>query len=101
MTVETDLYTAITGDGTISGVIGTRFYPAISPDAVVYPLMVYNTISGVPLASNGCNQSRIQLDIYAGTYAVVKSLRDAVQVLANATGDWTYVEVPDDYVEEE
>jgi len=97
MTVETDMYTALTDDSTISGIISDRVYPAISPDNRTYPLIVYNVVSTVPIGSSGCTRARIQLDIYAGTYAVVKSIRDALQVLADATGNWTYVEGPDDY----
>ena len=101
MTVETDVYDALTGDGTISGQVGTRVYPAISPPAVTYPLIVYSTISAVPNGSNGCVRTRIQLDVYAATYAVVKTIRGGVQALADATKNWTYVEGPDDYEDEE
>lgn len=101
MTAETDLRTALKDDATIVGQVGTRIYPAISPPDVTYPLIVYSNISGVPRASTGCVQVRIQLDIYASTYAVVKAIRDAVQVLADGTGNWTYTEGPDDYEDEE
>lgn len=101
MAVESTFYSAVTGNGAIAALVSDRVYPAVAPPSRTYPLIVYSTISGVPDASDGCELVRIQADIYASTYSSVKAIRDAVQALAEATGNWTYVEGPDDYEDEE
>lgn len=101
MAIESTVYTALTGDATIGGIVSTRVYPVTAPDNRTFPLIVYSVISGVPAGSTGWVRSRVQLDMYATTYAVVKSLRDAVQVLADATGHWTYIGGIDDFEETE
>lgn len=97
MSVETDFYSAITGDGTISALIGTRLYPAILPDDVTFPAMVYTVISDVPTGSGICLQSRVQVDCYAVSYATVKAMRDAVLALNKTTVSWSYVGGSDFY----
>lgn len=101
MAVESNFYSAMTGDATIGGIISTRCYPGIAPPSRVYPLVVYDIVSGVPDASHGQELVRIQADLYAATYASVKALRDAVVALAEATAHWSYVEGPGDYEDEE
>ena len=95
MSVETDFFTAVTGDATIAAIIGTRLYPAIAPDNATFPAMVYSVISQVPNGSGGCTISLLQVDCYAATYAVARSMRDGLVALANATGNWTYDAGPD------
>ena len=96
MSVETDFYTAVTGDATIGGLISTRCYPVQAPLIATWPAVVYSVISQVPFAKL-CLQTRIQTDIYAESYATVKSLRDALVTLTNANAGWTYVGGPDAY----
>ena len=101
MSVESDTYSAITGDGTISALIATRLYPLTLPDNVTYPAMSYLTISGVPIGSGGCTSTRIQVDSHAASYATVKGMRDGLVALANATSAWTFTNGPDFFEEEQ
>ena len=95
MSLETELVTAITGDGTLAALIAARLYPARLPDDVTFPAMAYSVVSQTPSASEGCTRSRVQIDSYAASYAVLKSLRDGLIALANITGTWTYQGGPD------
>lgn len=96
MSVETDFYSAVTGDATLAALVGTRVYPAILPDNATLPALVYSVISQVPIGSGGCESTRVQVDCYAATYLTgVKALRDGLLALANATGNWTHTGGPD------
>jgi len=97
MSLESSVYSAVTGDGTIGALIGTRLYPDVAPDDATFPAMVYQVLTQVPIGSNGCTQSRVQIDSYAASYTVVITMRDALIALANATGHWRYNAGPDFY----
>lgn len=89
MSAETDLYARLISNATIADEAGTRIYPVILPDNVTYPAITYSVVSQVPEASYGCDQFRFQIDIWAATYAAVKSLRDAlVQMVDDAPNYW-------------
>lgn len=107
MSVETDFYSAVTGDATLAALVGTRVYPAILPDNATLPAMVYSVISQVPIGSGGCESTRVQVDCYAAKYYTdasgitgIKSLRDGLLALAQATGNWTHTGGPDFYDDE-
>ena len=97
MSVESDLYTALTGDGTISGLVSTRIYPVVLPDNVTYPAIAYFSITMTPQGSSGFVESRIQTDLYATTYSELKSLRDAVQALCEGRTDYTFFVGPESW----
>lgn len=101
MSVETDFYSAVTGDATMTALVGTRVYPAILPDNATLPALVYSVISQAPIGSGGCESTRVQVDCYAATYLTgVKALRDGLLALAQATGNWTHVAGPDFWEDE-
>lgn len=88
------IYTVVTGNSSVTALIGTRFYPAASaPQGVTKPYATYQNISGVP--ENYINQVPdvdeygIQVDCFAESYAQVVSLaeaiRDAVEPVAHIT----------------
>lgn len=79
MAVESDVYTALTGNVTLAALISTRCYPVRLPDNATYPACVYTTIDDVQNASKGKMRSRVQIDCYASSYTSLKSVRDAVQ----------------------
>lgn len=71
MSLETDLYTKLTAYTALTALVGTRFYPAILPDDVVYPAICYSVISKSVIgsgASNNCMEARVQLSAYAVDY---------------------------------
>lgn len=81
--IETYLVSLLTGDSTISGLIGSRMYPSHLPATPTYPAIVYNRISG-PRSYTTSGQSplfpaRFQIDAYAETYAGAKTLAEAIR----------------------
>ena len=90
MTVETDFVTAIKANSTISGLVATRLYPVKVPDKTSYPAGAYTVISQNLIGSNGCYQTRIQMDWYATGYSVIKTLTDATRALAEADNSYTF-----------
>jgi len=97
MSVETDFYTAITGNATLAAIIGTRLYPATVPDDATFPAIRYFVVDQVPSASDGCTMTRIQTDSFATSYAVVKSMRDGVIALARTKVNWQFIAGSDQY----
>ena len=50
MSLETGIYSVLTSDGTVSGLVGTRVYPDIMPQGVTYPAITYQRVSTVRTA---------------------------------------------------
>lgn len=100
MTVETTLYSAVTGDGTVNGLIGTRCYPVRAPGRATRPYITYFVISRTIIGGT-CYRARIQLTITDTSYSGVKSVRDALQTLTEGTANWVWLEGPDAYEDQE
>lgn len=105
MSIASDLYTMLTGDATVSGLIGARVYPALAPDEATWPAIVYQEISGVgePSLSDhhpGLNY-RYQLRLIDDRYLDLLTLVTAVLALSGGSqGAIKKVEIdegPDDY----
>ena len=83
MTVQETLYTALQSS------VGGRLYPLVAPSPVTLPYAVYQVISQVP--SNvlsdtpGLFNSRMQVDVFARTYAECQTLKATLRG-AMATG---------------
>jgi hypothetical protein len=83
MSLESDLYTALSTHGGLSALVGTRIYPNRLPDNPTLPAVVYQRITtnhnlasgNVPLI-----RARMQLDCYDDSYLSVVAV--AVQVHA-------------------
>lgn len=97
MSVESDVYTAITGDAGMSALIGTRLYPGVIPQQATYPAAAYFVVSEVPAASHGCVEVRVQVSLFATTYAGVVALRSALVSLIESVSHWRYETGPDNY----
>lgn len=97
MSVETDLYSALTDNAGVTALVSTRIYPNRVPLGTVYPAIGYSMITSQKIASNNCQQSRIQIDFFDTTYSGAKAVRDAVTALANTLTNWTYIQGPDIY----
>jgi hypothetical protein len=78
MSVEADLYTAL------SGLVGNRCYPITFPQTgtvPVWPAIRYTLISVVPAialcgdSGDDAADTRVQLDIVASSYSAMRSLR--------------------------
>ncbi len=80
--IQSDLFSALSS--TFSG----RLYPMIAPAAVTRPFGVYSRVSDVPttIHAGGAHETRIQIDIYAETYAGALSLAANATTAINAAG---------------
>lgn len=82
--LEAGLYALLAADGTVSGLIGTRIYPAVIPQNIDLPAIAYQLI-GAPDryyahdGAVGLARKRIQISSVADTYAAMKSLAVAVR----------------------
>ncbi len=103
MSVETDVYAAITNDAGLAALIGTRLYPLALPENATYPAATYSVISEVPHASGRCMETRVQVDLYdAGAaqdaaYDTVLAMRDALVTLIHSKGNWRHAGGPQFY----
>lgn len=94
MSVETDVYDALTGDAGVSALVSARVYPQKLPEDVTLPAIAYRFIDSVDYA--GLKEVvRIQIDIYATTYSAVKSVRDALRTLVDTQHNWVFYGGPD------
>lgn len=82
MSIQDDLYTALSGYAALTALVSTRIYPIKVPQSPTYPFVVYQRLSNIHInslsGSSGLNQSRYQFDIYAATYASANSIADEV-----------------------
>lgn len=71
-----------TVQSTISGVVG-RCYPLVSPEKPIAPYAIYSQITNAPevtmQSSVPIENTRLQIDVFAKTYAEVQSLADQVR----------------------
>ena len=84
------VYSALSADGTVSGLVGTRIYPNVMPEGSDLPAVVYSVISDVPENSftgayaDRLRGARVQVDCYArpstagGAYRQAETLAEAV-----------------------
>lgn len=77
MSIETTIYTAL------SSLANGKVYPLVSPEKVETPYIVYSKVSSTPENTlNGgstIDLIRIQVDVYAATYAAVKTLAESTR----------------------
>ena len=83
MSLETGLYTALTSDSTVSGLVGSRIYPEIMPQGVTYPAISYQRISTVRTVMlsgvDDFTQVRVMIDCWDDSYSGAKALASAVK----------------------
>jgi len=88
--IEQSVWTAL------SGLAGGRVYAMIAPDTPTAPFIVYQNIANKPevTLANGTpiNNTRIQIDAYAKTYAGAKALADLVTA-AMAAASFTSIPI--------
>lgn len=102
MNTETELRAALVGNGAIAALVASRIYPGVLPPSLKtdrpgdWPAIAYREVSGVRIGGVAMRR-RMQVDIYALSYAEAKQARDALRTLADGTINWEYVEGPDLY----
>ena len=100
MTIETDLYSAVTGDSGVNALIGTRMYPVVAPGGVTKPFITYFVITRTIMGGT-CYRGRIQMTITDTSYSGVKGVRDALQTLVESTSNYVWLEGTDAYQDNE
>lgn len=84
MSVESDIYTRLSAYAGIIALVSAKIYPLTLPQDVALPALSYFKVSDVPEHAMGLDADiktiRIQVDCWADTYSVAKSLE--VQVKA-------------------
>jgi len=89
MTIETDFYSTLSGDGGVSALVGTKIHPHIVPEGTALPYITYSMVVGTPFnklaGRTGLEKKRIQVNCWASTYAAAKALAEAVKTALDST----------------
>lgn len=86
------MYAHLCANVALAALVGTRIYPEILPQDVVYPCMRYarvGTIRGLMLDGvNTLTEVRMQIDIWARSYAEIRAIGNALRAaLDGVTGN--------------
>lgn len=108
------IYSLLTNDATVSGLVGTRVYPGMAPQGCARPFIVYQRVSGEAYPDldgmTGIVKSRVQVDCYANTYQAASALyAAAIAALDVSPGTYGGIELasilrdtaPQDFIETE
>lgn len=91
MSIQEQLLTLLSG----ATAAGARVYPMTAPDAVASPYITYQRISSntenVMSGNSGLTNTRMQIDVYATTYAQATSIANQIDTLMAA---WAVQNVP-------
>src|SRR5574340_121579 len=72
----------------LSGLVAGRVYPSVAPDGAVAPFIVYQRVGSSPentLADGQpVQQTRMQIDAYATTYAAAQTLAQQIEAAMTA-----------------
>lgn len=105
-----DLYTLVTSDATVTGLIGTRMYPAPIPQDAALPALAYQLISQPGQYAHhegdiGLRRSRVQLTARATDYARIRALLSALSAALSGyrgtTGSTHFQAIFEDNVRDE
>jgi hypothetical protein len=90
VSIETDLYTTLSGNAGVTAICSTRIYPNLAPETASNPLIVYSLVTGNNISTitgvGDMERKRIQINCNADTYAEAKSLASAVQTALAGDG---------------
>jgi hypothetical protein len=85
MSVKTALYSIVTNDSGVSGIIGTKLYPSVAPSSAIAPYVVYSVVSDSPVHSVAAAldmvRYRVQFSCYAFDSATNTSLVSSLKAL--------------------
>lgn len=88
MSLETKLYTLLSGDAGVSALVSNRIYPLAAPQQADLPFVVYTRISSgreyTLSGATGLENPRMQVDCYAETYSSAKAISEAVVTAVRA-----------------
>ena len=90
MTIETDLYTTLTGDAGVTALISDRVYPNPAPEGAAKPLCAYQVVTGSRITTipgtGDAIRKRIQINCHANTYSSAKAVAAAVVSALEGSG---------------
>lgn len=94
MSVETEIFSRLSGFAGLSALVGTRIGPNILPQSTTYPAISYRRVSAERASAMGADpgnvRARFQVDVFAETYAsaraVAEQVRQALQRWTNNSG---------------
>lgn len=98
MTIESDLYTELTGNAPLAAVVSTGIYPNYIPQNVDNPVIRYSIIEGDPMIGLSGNDStlrnyEIQFDIWTDLEQYKQGKEIAALLHAAITGASTFTAV--------
>lgn len=83
MTIETALFSYLTGKSEITSIVSTRVYATVAPSSPTYPYITFQMVSNNPEHHMSGNSPitivRIQLDAWARTVATQQAISEAVR----------------------
>lgn len=104
--LEQALYSILSADGTVSGLVGTRIYPNVIPQDVSLPAIAYQRISAMRVFSHGgpscLARPRFQITCLATSYSSAKAVANAVRGALNGyVGTAATVEIQASFIQNE
>ena len=95
MIIEVDLYTRLTEDPTVSGLVDDRIYPVNRVERdVTFPVIVYQRISTISpkvlTGTTGLEAARIQISVWSKDYLETKTVADAVKSALDGNNNTTF-----------
>lgn len=85
--VEKAIYSKLSGDADVSGLVSSRIYPVNLPQTPTYPAIVYSRVSGQRAHSlsgaSNIASPRVQVDAFATTYSGAKDLAAKIRAALN------------------
>lgn len=77
------IYSLLSADPGVSGLVADRIFPEVLPQEPTLPAVVYTVVDDVPVHSlQGCtagtSNARVQIDTYAKTYVTAQTVAEAI-----------------------
>lgn len=83
MSVETELYTRLSGYTTLTNLTSTRQHPNVLPENETMPAISWRRVSDQRVSAMGADvvnvRARFQIDCWASTYTSMRAVADAVR----------------------
>ena len=104
--IEEAVYSALTGNATLTGLISTRIYPLVLPQEVALPAVTFFRVSNLHNHGMGGDidlmETRLQVSILADSVSRMRTVTDAVRgVLSRWKGTYGGVIVQDSLLDNE
>lgn len=89
MSAITEIYTRLSDDATLAGLVGARIYPLTAPQGDAYPFVTFQVVSRTGSVALDTSSSmaalRLQVDCYGDTFTSARAVAEAVRARLD---DW-------------